>query len=86
MFGGRRRRRTTLWKPRFTIGGAMIAIGLIAILITALRPLGRMWSSVNPALGQAILRYATLETGLVLGCGVLGLYAVVLLMRMDEKT
>ena len=73
------------WKPRFTIGSVMICIAAIAIILTALRPLAKATRSFYPVLSQLMSQYATIETGTVLSCIVLGAYAVFRLMEMDEK-
>ncbi|MDB5350896.1 MAG: hypothetical protein JWN86_2143 [Planctomycetota bacterium] len=76
--------RTRLWKPRFTIGGVMISIAAIAIALTALRPIARSASSVYPLLSEFLVRFATVETGVVLSCLVIGAYVTIKLMSMDE--
>lgn len=77
--------RTKLWKPRFTIGNAMICIALIAVVLAALPLFADAMGSAYPALSQVIHQFATFENGAVLSCLVLGAYATIKLMEQDEK-
>ena len=73
-------------KHRLTIGGVMIAIAAIAVVLAALRPLARVMQSVYPAVSELIIHFATVETGVVLSCLVLGGYVTLWMMGLDEKT
>ena len=78
-------RRTRLWRPRFTIGGLMITIGIIAVLLVALKPLGGYAESAYPALGKVMRDVSTIESGVVLVCMVIGAFVIFKLMSLDEK-
>jgi hypothetical protein len=70
---------------RFTIGGLMITIAGVALCLALLRPLSWMVRSVYPELAKMLERLATVETGLVLSCLAVGVFAAVRLMAEDEK-
>jgi hypothetical protein len=77
--------RIRLWRPRFTIGGLMIAILVIALVLTALKPLAGFLEAANPALAKLMNEVATPETGIVLTCLVVGGFVTMKLMSLDEK-
>ena len=74
------------WKPRFTIGGLMITIVVIAIVLAALRPLASVAGGAYPALAQTIREFSTPETAVMLSCLATGAYVTLKLMSLDEKT
>lgn len=76
--------RTRYWKPRFTIGGLMITIGIIAVVLVALKPLAGFAETAYPALGKTINEFSTFETGVVLTCMAIGAFVVLKLMSLDE--
>ena len=76
------RRRT--WRPRFTIGGLMIAILVIALVLTALRPLASVAEGAYPTVARAIRDFSTPETGVMLSCLATGAYVTLKLMSLDE--
>lgn len=76
--------RTRPWRPRFTLGGVMIVIALIALVFAALRPVASVMQEVYPDLARWIEREANLTNGVLLSCLVLGGYVTLRLMSLDE--
>ena len=78
------RRRS--WKPRFTIGGLMITILVIAIVLAVLRPLASVAEGTYPALSRTIREFSTPETAVMLACLATGAYVTIKLMNLDEPS
>ena len=77
--------RIRCWKPRFTIGGLMTIIVLLALVLAALRPLAGLFEAFSPSLARVMNDMSTPETGIVLSCLVIGGFVSMKLMSLDEK-